>query len=179
MNLEKILYAPFGNNIVVGKHIKDQLKFLSKVVPEDFKGKEIYDLGCGDGKITILLQDILKPSKISGCDVSPGLVKRAEKKGIAGRVYDLEDDMPKGEFAIVWGVIHHLKNQMEALKKIKENFQFLFLREPLMADGKKSIFELGEPFEKEKIEKMCGEIFGECEDYEYKEAYFLFWQKNK
>ena len=177
MNLEQFLYLPFGNNIIIGNHIKEQLKFLSKIVPKEFKEKEMYDLGCGDGKITTLLQEIFEPSKISGCDVNFGLVRRAKKRRIVSEVRDLESSVPKGEFAVVWGVIHHLKNQIEILKKIKENFQFLFLREPLVTEGKKSFLELGEPFEKKRIKKMCKEVFGEYKDYEYKGAYFLFWRK--
>ena len=177
MNLEQFLYLPFGNNIIIGNHIKEQLKFLSKIVPEEFKEKEMYDLGCGDGKITILLQKIFKPKKLLGCDVNSALAKRAKRRGIIAEVYNLEKDVPKGELAIVWGVIHHLKNQIEILEKIKENFQFLFLREPLMTEEKKSFLELGKPFERKKIEEICQEVFGKYKDYEHKGAYFLFWQK--
>ena len=171
MNLEKILYAPFGNNIIIGSHIEEQLKFLEEIVPSDFKGKEMYDFGCGDGKITKRLKDIFQAKKVLGFDVNPSLVKRAKKRGIRAEVLDLErwakeGEDQKGELAVIWGVLHHLKNPKEVLKKIKNNFQYLFLREPLLGK-RKPLFELGSPFEKEKFKKDLDEILKNYKDYEY------------
>ena len=181
MNLEKILYAPFGNNIIIGSHIEEQLKFLKEIVPSDFKGKEMYDFGCGDGKITKRIKDIFQAKKVLGFDVNPSLVKRARKRGIRAEVLDLErwakeGKDQKGELAVIWGVLHHLKNPKGVLEKIKNNFQYLFLREPLLGK-RKPLFELGSPFEKEKFKKDLDEILKNYKDYEYKGAIFVFWRK--
>lgn len=185
-NLEKILYAPFGNNIIIGKHIKDQLNFLKKVLPEEFKGKEIYDLGCGDGKVTILLKEIFQPKKVFAVDVEEGLIKKAQKRGINAKIMNLEKEMPKGELAVMWGVLHHLKNPKEVLERIKNNFQYFFLREPLRKEGYGSerlkisnILELGKPFEKKEIKKILNEVFENCQVFEYNGAIMMLWRKEK
>ena len=176
MNLEQLLYLPFGNNIIIGPHIKDQLNFLSKIIPENFKGKELYDLGCGDGKITILLQKIFQPKITLGCDINPNLVDRTKKKGIKAKVIDLENNIPRGELAVMWGVLHHLKEQDKTLRKIKNNFQLLFLREPLLE--KKSFLELGRPFKKEELEDKVSKSLGSCQISEHRNASFIFWQRD-
>lgn len=177
MDLESLLYAPFGNNIIIGKHIREQLKFLRKILPENFRGKSTYDLGCGDGKITILLQKIFNSKEMYGCDINKGLVKRGIGRKIRAKVLNLEKAMPCGELAIMWGVLHHLKAKKEILKRIKDNFQFLVLREPLQTGRKKSLFELGDPFLKCEIEELCQTVLDKYQSYEHKEAYFVLWQK--
>jgi hypothetical protein len=58
MTLQRLMYYFFGNNLVVGHHIKLQLDYLRQIVPEEFKHRNTHDLGCGDGKITVILKDI-------------------------------------------------------------------------------------------------------------------------
>ena len=41
----------------------------------------VYDLGCGDGKVTVLLKDVFLPQKLRGFDVNPALVRRARGRG--------------------------------------------------------------------------------------------------
>lgn len=169
--LETFLYLPFGNNIIIGNHIKEQLKFLKEIIPNEFKNREMYDLGCGDGKITILLQEIFKPTKVFGCDLNPSLVKKSRKRGIESIVLDLNKEVPKGELAVIWGVLHHLENPKKTLIRIKNNFKYIFLKEPI----KNSLMELGLPFQKEEIERLIKEIFkNRNKSYEYKNAYFCF-----
>ncbi|HOK35103.1 MAG TPA: class I SAM-dependent methyltransferase [Candidatus Pacearchaeota archaeon] len=184
-NLEKFLYTPFGNNIIIGSHIKDQLTFLKKILPEDFRKREMYDLGCGDGKVTILLTEIFQPKKVFACDIEESLIKKARKRGINAKVMNLEEEMPNGELAVMWGVLHHLKNPKEVLKRIKNNFQYFFLREPLKKEGDNSklnisnILELGKPFRKEEIKKILDEIFENCEIFEYNGAIMMLWEKEE
>lgn len=185
-NLEKLLYAPFGNNIIIGPHIKDQLNFLKEILPEEFKEREMYDLGCGDGKVTILLKEIFHPKKVFACDAENSLVKKAKKKGIEAKIVDLEKEIPEGELAVMWGVLHHLKNPKETLERIKNNFQFFFLREPLKKEGRGSelkisnILELGRPFHREEIKKMLDEVFGNnYQVFERSGAIMVLWEKEK
>ena len=176
MFFEKLFYLFFGNNIVIGRHIKEQLGFLGKIVPEEFKGKEMHDLGCGDGKVTLILKDIFKPKSCIGYDVNKKLVELAQKRGIKTEVLDIEKKIPCGELAIIWGVLHHLNPPYKVLDKIKNNYEYLFLREPL----KKGIalFELGKPFKKEVIEKHLKESLGQCKSYIYQNAIFVFWKRH-
>jgi len=175
MKIEQLLYFPFGNNLIIGRHIEDQLKFLSEVLPSDFKGKEMYDLGCGDGKITVFLKKFFESKLVFGCDASGGLVKRAKKRGVESKVVDLEKEVPVGELAVMWGVLHHLRNQEKVLEKIKNNFNYFFLREPLLKE--KSFFELGDPFKKEELEDKIKRVFGDYKIFEHKNAAFIFWKK--
>lgn len=177
MDIQGLFYLPFGNNFIVGSHIKKQLKFLNEIIPQEFKGKELYDLGCGDGKITLKFKKIFKPKKIYGCDVRSSLVWRAKKRGIEAKVFDLEKEVPKGELAVFWGVLHHLKNKEKVLKKVKDNFQYLFLKEPLIVKNKRTFLELGKPFFKKDIEIMLKNVFGEFQEYEYQNSILVFWKK--
>ncbi len=98
MTLQRLIYYLFGNNVVVGSHIRKQLDYLRKIVPDDFKHRDTHDLGCGDGKITIILRDIFKPSKFKGYDICPELVKRTNDKGIEAEVKDLGKGLPGGKW---------------------------------------------------------------------------------
>jgi 2-polyprenyl-3-methyl-5-hydroxy-6-metoxy-1,4-benzoquinol methylase len=177
MNFEEIVYLPFGNNVIVGPKIKKQLKFLKEIIPEEFKKKELYDLGCGDGKVTLKLKNIFCPKKIYGCDSNSSLIWRAKRKGIEARVLDLEREIPKGELAVFWGVLHHLKNQEKVLKRIKNNFQYVFLREPLIKKNRKSLFEVGNPFFETEIDKLLEKTLKNFKKYKYQDSIFIFWKR--
>jgi ubiquinone/menaquinone biosynthesis C-methylase UbiE len=77
MNLENIAYACFGNNLVLGKHIKKQLSYLQSILPAELLDRKMDDLGCGDGKVTVMLKEILKPSRLRGFDIHRGNIRRA------------------------------------------------------------------------------------------------------
>ena len=62
MKMERLAYLLFGNNIIIGPHIRKQLSFLKEIVPTTFLRRQMDDLGCGDGKVTVLLKDIFLPS---------------------------------------------------------------------------------------------------------------------
>jgi len=176
--LERLLYTPFGNNVIVGRRIKRQLSFLEKIVPKEFLGHQLHDLGCGDGKVTLFLKKIFKASKVFGYDIHPVLLKKARKRGIETSLLDLEKEMPKGELGVMWGVLHHLSKKKKVLSMIKKNFDFVFIREPLK--GKKdffSFFELGKPFSREEIKNYFDEIFQNYLSFEYEGSIFMFWKK--
>ena len=59
--VERLAYLFFGNNLVIGLHIKKQLEFLKEHIPPSFQHRKMDDLGCGDGKVTIRLKDIFLP----------------------------------------------------------------------------------------------------------------------
>ena len=86
------------------------------------------DLGCGDGKTTILLKEVFSPRKLRGFDVNPFLVARAASKGIEAEVKNLDSGLPSGELAVMWGVLHHLKDRETCLKRIQKNYPMAFIR---------------------------------------------------
>lgn len=145
MSLENLAYSFFGNNLLVGRHIKRQLAFLRDIVPPSFQRRRMDDLGCGDGKTSLLLRDIFRPTSLRGFDVNPGLVTRARSRGIDAEVGDLNENVPTGELAVLWGVLHHLRDRERCLGRLKENYPLIFIREPVKAGFIN--FELGQPLE--------------------------------
>ena len=148
-----MFYVFFGNNLVIGKHIKKQLSFLESIVPREFLYRQVDDLGCGDGKVTLLLKEILQPTELHGYDINHGLVRRAREKGITAQAMNLDDEVPRGEMAVIWGVLHHLKNPERCLQKLKENYPLIFIREPVKTGVVKGM-ELGHPMKINELTSM-------------------------
>ena len=145
-----------GYTLIIGSHIRRQLAFLKEKAPPNFKHRQLDDLGCGDGKITLLLREIFLPTRLRGFDVNPNLVKRARDRGIDADVRDLESDMPTGELGVMWGVLHHLEDKQGCLRRLKENYSLIFIREPVKISPTKGL-ELGDPLRKEEIEQLIQE----------------------
>lgn len=131
MRLESLAYSFFGNNLVIGPHFRKQLAFLKEIVPGHLHHREIDDLGCGDGKVTVLLKEICQPVRLRGFDINPHLIRRARSRGIDAIISDLDKDMPGGELAVMWGVLHHLQDVEVCLRRLKENYPLIFIREPV------------------------------------------------
>ena len=144
MKLENIAYSFFGNNLIIGSHIKKQLAFLKAIVPAELQQREMDDLGCGDGKVTVLLEKIFQPSKLRGFDINRNLVRRARSRGIDAKIIDLNRQVPGGELAVMWGVLHHLHDVESCLCRVKENYPLIFIREPFRTSFMAGI-ELGYP----------------------------------
>jgi len=144
ITLESLAYALFGNNLVIGSHIRRQLAFLREIVPPGLLHRRMDDLGCGDGKVTVLLEEIFRPEATRGFDINHGLVRRANGRGIRAGVMDLNKAMPKGELAVMWGVLHHLKDYDDCLQRLKENYPLVVIREPVRTGLMKGL-ELGHP----------------------------------
>jgi hypothetical protein len=159
---------------VVGPQIKEQIKLLKSHVPREFQQRELDDLGCGDGKITTRLTDVFQPKKLRGFDVSPALVKRARSRGIDARVLDLESDLPKGELAVMWGVLHHLKDREACIKRLKENYRLAFIREPMRNKVIKG-WEMGTPLIKEEIEELIQKHLSTSRRFYYGHCIFIFY----
>ena len=151
--IERLANFFSGYNLIIGPHIRNQLKFLKEIIPQDFQHREVDDLGCGDGKVTLLLKDVFLPKKLRAFDINPGLVRRARDKGIQAEVKNLEEDIPTGELAVMWGVLHHLKDMGGYLERIKKNYNLIFIREPIKTSSINWL-ETGHPLRKEDIESL-------------------------
>ena len=174
MTLQRLAYFFFGNNVVIGAHIKKQLDYLRQIVPDDFKNRNTHDLGCGDGKITVILKEIFQPSQFKGYDVCPELVKRTNNKGIEAEVRDLDKDLPSSEMAMMWGVLHHLDDMEGCLRKVKDNYDFIFVREPLNT-GKTNLFELGHPMHETELKELAERALPGAQVFSYHNAMFIFY----
>lgn len=174
MRLERLAYFFFGNNLIIGPHISKQLKFLKEIVPSTFQQRHMDDLGCGDGKVTLRLKEIFLPRRVRGFDIDPGLVRRARKKGIEADIQNMEENIPKGELAVLWGVIHHLKDRECCLNRIKDNYSLIFIREPVSSSIIKWL-ELGHPLTKGEIEHLVEEHLPDSQVFHYGNSIFIFY----
>ena len=172
--IESLAYFFFGNNVIIGSHIRKQLQFLKEIVPPDFQQREMDDLGCGDGKVTLLLKEIFRPRRLRGFDINPGLVRRARDREIEAEVKNLDDNMPTGELAVMWGVLHHLKDIEYCLKRVKENYTLIFIREPLRS-GVIKWLELGHPLRREGIERLVQEHLANSQIHYHGNNILLFY----
>jgi len=150
--IEKLMYS-FGINIS-GYNVKRELDYLHKNLPDMCKNRDVVDIGCGDGKISLKLIPILKPKSFLGIDLSKSLIKSAKKRGINAKVLNIENQEISGDLGIIWGVLHHLNNPIETLKKLKKSFNGLIIRESI---DEKRLFELGHKLNRDKLIEMLEE----------------------
>jgi SAM-dependent methyltransferase len=149
---------------------------LEDRVPAEFKNREMHDLGCGDGKITVRLKEIFAPAKVRGFDVYPSLIGKARDRGIEAELIDLEAGLPKGELAVMWGVLHHLKDCESCLQRMRDNYDLVFIREPVRQKAIKGL-EMGEPLHKEQIESWVGKYFPGATTFYHNSCIFIFYRK--
>ncbi len=147
---------------------------LETKVPPAFRQRELDDLGCGDGKITLLLKEVFQPRRVRGFDVHPSLVNRAARNGIEAAVRNLDAGLPTGELAVMWGVMHHLRDQETCLKRIKENYSMAFIREPIKNKAIKGL-EMGQPLIKEEIENLVQKYLPHAWTFYYGHCIFIFY----
>jgi hypothetical protein len=147
---------------------------LQTRIPSEFQHRNLDDLGCGDGKITLLLKDLFQPQSLRGFDVHPALVKRARNKGINAEVIDLDMKLPQGELAVMWGVMHHLNNRELCLKRIRENYNLAFIREPIRNNVIPGL-EMGKPLVKEEIEDLIQKYLPTARIFYYGHCIFIFY----
>lgn len=147
---------------------------LEEKIPPEFQQRNLDDLGCGDGKVTILLKELFHPWSLRGFDVNPSLVRRARRKGIQADVMNLEQNMPKGDLAVMWGVLHHLKDREACLKRISENYSSAFIREPVKNKIIKGL-EMGQPLVKKEIEGLVRKYLPSARTFYYGHCIFIFY----
>jgi hypothetical protein len=147
---------------------------LRNKIPAEFFQRDMDDLGCGDGKISVLLRDVFHPDSLRGFDVNPSLVKRARRKGIKAEVMNLDEKLPAGELAVMWGVLHHLKDRESCIRRIGENYSMAFIREPIKNKAIKGL-EMGQPLEKEEIEHLVQKHLGGAMTFYYGHCIFIFY----
>jgi hypothetical protein len=172
-----VIYNVFGTSFWIGANIKSQLEMLKTRVPPSFLNREMDDLGCGDGKITYQLKEVFQPRRVRGFDVYPSLVKRANDRGIKAEIMDLESGLPSGELAVMWGVLHHLKDPEDCLKRISQNYDMTFIREPIRNMLVKGL-EMGEPLVKAQIESWIEKHFPGAQFFYQGHCIFIFYSQN-
>jgi SAM-dependent methyltransferase len=150
---------------------------LKDRLPAEFRRRSVDDLGCGDGKVTVLLKEVFEPQRLRGFDVNPSLVKRARSKGVEAQVMNLDEGIPSGELAVIWGVLHHLKDRESCIKRIKENYSMAFIREPIKNNYLKGL-EMGQPLVKEEIEMILQKHMPAAQRFYFGHCIFVFYSKS-
>jgi hypothetical protein len=121
----------------------------------------------------LILRDIFLAKKLRGFDINPILVKRARRKGIEAEVRDLSMEVPRGELAVMWGVLHHIQDRETCLKRISENYAMAFIREPVKNNIRVDL-EMGKPLAKEEIEVLVEKYFSQARVFYYGNSVFIF-----
>lgn len=91
------------------------------------RGKTVIDVGCGDGRDTVLLAK-LGAARVTGVDLSPGAIalaqRRAEVDGVADRVDFVcapveTAQIADGSYDIVWcnAILHHLTDNLDLVMR--------------------------------------------------------------
>ena len=180
MSWQKEIRMRFGyrlvGNFVANLHSRPYFDFLKGRVPPEFLGREVSDLGCGDGFATRKIVELFKAKSIKGYELNDDLIKRARKRGLVVEKIDLEKEIPAGELAVVWGVLHHLKDKENFLKRIRSNFNYAVFNEPIKAVW--AFLDGGQPLAEEEWRKLFSEILGNCDILRFKDQLFVFWKKS-
>ncbi len=134
---------------------------IEKIIPEEFKRREISDLGCGDGANTLRIKKIFKAKSITGYEKNPYLIKRAKERDLKTVQLDFNNKIPKGKMATFSFALHHIRNEdkVRVLRKVASNFDYVFLIEPTR-DLYHTIFDAGEVLKREEWIKVFDEALG-------------------
>lgn len=154
--LEKIVYD-YGHNF----NFYDTdlaIKELGKQAPKGLFGRNMIDIGCGDGTNTKKIKEALKAKTIIGYEVSPTLAKTARDRGLE-IVKMNPGDKISGEVGVLWGVVHHFDNPVEEMIGIIKNFESFIIREPI---DRWRVFEAGKRYSEAKMTKMVEKVVTKC-----------------
>lgn len=105
--------------------VKNPIK--SEIMSAIESGTSIDDIGCGSGKIIQRIDECVSGCKLTGLDISNGMISIAEQKQFTGnnRVNFINNDFMKYSFKdnydiIIFSyVLHHMNNPVEALIKAR------------------------------------------------------------
>lgn len=101
------------------RRLREEFRFC---VLNDLVGKRVLDIGCGDGRNSILLAKL--GASVTGIDISPRSIEIARHKAAVNEVSDAanficspleEAVMQSGSYDVIWGdcVLHHLIASLE------------------------------------------------------------------
>lgn len=96
--------AQYDDLALFQRQINDRMaSLLPTFVPAGFTPGRILDAGCGTGLGIPALKAIWPEARITGCDLSEGMVLEARRKGFEALVCDIENlPFPFGHFDLVW-----------------------------------------------------------------------------
>ena len=136
---------------------------ISRVIADcySFSGKSVLDIGCGDGTYTLQFP-LLGAKKTLGIDPAPAAINIATQKAKeanltnlvdfeVANIYTLDEQLKNRFFdcIILRGVLHHLPDPAEAIRKIASLANTIIILEP---NGYNPVLKLLERFSHYHIE---------------------------
>jgi len=152
--------------------------FIETKIPKEFLGKNISDLGCGDGSNALRIEKIFKTKSIVGYERNIYNIERAKKKGLNVKELDLNSKCPKGELASFTFSLHHLEDKEKSLKRARDNFDYIFLCEPC-SDLYHRLLDAGSPLNKEDWIKLFDNVLGRYDLQQYRNNLIVFYKKDR
>jgi hypothetical protein len=73
----------------------------------------------------------------------------------------------------MWGVMHHLKDCAQCIKKLKQHYQLIFIREPLKNGFR--LLEMGHPIGREEFGKLVSEHLPGAQVHYCGNNVMMFW----
>lgn len=150
--------------------------YLTIIVPKEFFGRRIADLGCGDGVNTVRIRNIFLPEEIIGYERNSHLIESARMRGIAVRQRDLNKSIPKGEMGIFVLSLHHLIDKQKALEQATQNFRLLVICEPIQ-DLYHALFDAGHPLSRTGWLRLFDQTLQHYQLFEFRNNIIAFWEK--
>ena len=89
-----------------------------KIVSQHTRGKKVLEIGCGTG---VLMEWIQKDCNVMGVDLSPGMVRKAQKKGLVvvqGRAEELPHEADMFDVVYSFKTLPHVSGIAQALTEI-------------------------------------------------------------
>lgn len=150
--------------------------YLATVAPKQFFGRNISDLGCGDGMNTLRIRKIFRPREIVGYERNSYLIERAKAKGITVHQCDLNTALPKGEMGVFMLSLHHLTDKKKALQQAMQRFRFLVVCEPIQ-DVYHFLFDAGHPLSRAGWIQLFDQTLKHYQCFEFRNTVIAYWEK--
>jgi SAM-dependent methyltransferase len=152
-------------------------EFIKTKTPREFLYKEIWDIGCGDGKNTIRIKKVFQPKNIYACDRSEPMLKRAKDEGLKVQLFDFNKGFPKGEMATFTYSLHHAYDKEKTLNEVVNNFDYIFICEPYL-----NLFHIvnwGHVPSKKRWVELFDKVFGNYTMYDYDGNLIVFYKNQQ
>jgi SAM-dependent methyltransferase len=127
MKLEQLYYSIINWNLHYENIAKELSLLEAFLLSNQVEVESAIDVGCGDGKVTEKLKDLLGLRVIYGLDLNKRLLERAGKRGIHTIHGDMESIRLQRTFDVVisYGSLHHARDTrlfIGNLKKISRKY---------------------------------------------------------
>lgn len=127
MNIEQITYSLLRFNFHFQNLDKELQRLGSFLETHGVAVRSLVDVGCGDGAITIRLQQLLGVERAHGIDVNAALLSRARERGVVTWCGDAASLVVQEKFdlAVSYGSLHHFEHiqvLIESMRRLAKQY---------------------------------------------------------